>query len=98
MNLKVYVSNYYFFDIITDKYYLCDGAYINIRRFLSPFHNTRYWLADFLCQRALTTKEKLNHAMTQLIKYYRAHLRGYESTISNSKVDDSLLFHGCKKI
>ncbi|XP_022003257.1 uncharacterized protein LOC110900694 [Helianthus annuus] len=49
-----------------DKYYLCDVAYTNTRGFMTPYRNTRYWLADFRRQRALTKKEKLNHAHVQL--------------------------------
>ncbi|KAI3751494.1 hypothetical protein L2E82_22582 [Cichorium intybus] len=50
----------------TDKYYLCDAAYTNTRGFMTPYHNTRYWLADFLRQRALSKEEKFNHAHAQL--------------------------------
>ncbi|KAJ9555925.1 hypothetical protein OSB04_010539 [Centaurea solstitialis] len=49
-----------------DKYYLCDAAYANARRFLAPYRNTRYWLADFRRRRALTREEKFNHAHAQL--------------------------------
>ncbi|KAL4581234.1 hypothetical protein LXL04_017444 [Taraxacum kok-saghyz] len=49
-----------------DKYYLCDAAYANTRGFLSPYRNTRYWLADFRRRRALTKEEKFNHAHAQL--------------------------------
>ena len=51
---------------ITDKYYLCDAAYANTRGILSPYRNTRYWLADFRRRRALTKEEKFNHAHAQL--------------------------------
>ncbi|KAJ9556578.1 hypothetical protein OSB04_011192 [Centaurea solstitialis] len=30
-----------------DKYYLCDAAYANTHGFMTPYRNTRYWLADF---------------------------------------------------
>ncbi|KAI3500759.1 hypothetical protein L1887_36584 [Cichorium endivia] len=50
----------------TDKYYLCDAAYTNTRGFMTPYRNTRYWLADFLRQRALSKEEKFNHAHAQL--------------------------------
>jgi len=33
---------------------------------LTPYRNTRYWLADFRRQRALTKEEKFNHAHAQL--------------------------------
>ncbi|KAJ9546523.1 hypothetical protein OSB04_019066 [Centaurea solstitialis] len=49
-----------------DKYYLCDAAYANTRGFMTPYRNTRYWLADFRRQRALTKQEKFNHAHAQL--------------------------------
>ncbi|XP_071701610.1 uncharacterized protein [Rutidosis leptorrhynchoides] len=49
-----------------NKYYLCDAAYANTRGFLAPYRNTRYWLADFRRSRALTDKEKFNHAHAQL--------------------------------
>ncbi|XP_022019300.1 uncharacterized protein LOC110919337 [Helianthus annuus] len=49
-----------------DKYYLCDAAYTNTRGFMTPYRNTRYWLADFRRQRALTKEEKFNHAHAQL--------------------------------
>ncbi|KAJ0820957.1 putative Myb/SANT-like domain, harbinger transposase-derived nuclease domain-containing protein [Helianthus annuus] len=48
------------------KYYLCDAAYTNTRGFMTPYRNTRYWLADFRRQRALTKEEKFNHAHAQL--------------------------------
>ncbi|MFS7922654.1 putative harbinger transposase-derived nuclease domain-containing protein [Helianthus anomalus] len=50
----------------TDNYYLCDAAYTNTRGFMTPYRNTRYWLADFRRQRALTKEEKFNHAHAQL--------------------------------
>ncbi|XP_023732220.1 uncharacterized protein LOC111880040 [Lactuca sativa] len=49
-----------------DKYYLCDAAYTNTRGFMTPYLNTRYWLADFRRRRALTKEEKFNHAHAQL--------------------------------
>lgn len=49
-----------------NKYYLCDAAYANTRGFLTPYRNTRYWLADFRRQRALSKEEKFNHAHAQL--------------------------------
>ncbi|XP_021968797.1 uncharacterized protein LOC110863843 isoform X2 [Helianthus annuus] len=49
-----------------DNYYLCDAAYTNTRGFMTPYRNTRYWLADFRRQRALTKEEKFNHAHAQL--------------------------------
>ncbi|KAI3721982.1 hypothetical protein L2E82_33003 [Cichorium intybus] len=49
-----------------DKYYLCDAAYTNTRGFMTPYRNTRYWLADFRRQRALTKEEKFNHGHAQL--------------------------------
>ncbi|KAK9053692.1 hypothetical protein SSX86_024766 [Deinandra increscens subsp. villosa] len=49
-----------------DKYYLCDAAYTNTRGFMAPYRGTRYWLADFRRQRALTKEEKFNHAHAQL--------------------------------
>jgi len=33
---------------------------------MTPYRNTRYWLADFRRQRALTKEEKFNHAHAQL--------------------------------
>ncbi|XP_076890202.1 uncharacterized protein LOC143541207 [Bidens hawaiensis] len=50
----------------TDKYYLCDAAYTNTRGFMTPYRNTRYWLADFRRRRALTKEEKFNYAHAQL--------------------------------
>ncbi|WOH14312.1 hypothetical protein DCAR_0933831 [Daucus carota subsp. sativus] len=47
-----------------NKYYLCDAAYT--RGYLTPYRNTRYWLADFRRQRALTKEEKFNHAHARL--------------------------------
>ncbi|XP_076929423.1 uncharacterized protein LOC143593798 [Bidens hawaiensis] len=49
-----------------DKYYLCDAAYTNTRGFMAPYRNTRYWLADFRRQCALTKEERFNHAHAQL--------------------------------
>ncbi|XP_024961100.1 uncharacterized protein LOC112501644 [Cynara cardunculus var. scolymus] len=49
-----------------DKYYLCDVTYANARGFLTPYRNTRYWLADFRRRRALTKEERFNHAHAQL--------------------------------
>ncbi|KAK1406762.1 hypothetical protein QVD17_38370 [Tagetes erecta] len=49
-----------------DKYYLCDAAYTNTRGFMTPYRNTRYWLADFRRQRALTKEERFNHAHAKL--------------------------------
>ncbi|XP_023762980.2 uncharacterized protein LOC111911435 [Lactuca sativa] len=49
-----------------DKYYLCDAAYANIRGFMAPYRNVRYWLGDFRRRRALTNKEKFNHAHAKL--------------------------------
>ncbi|KAI3758840.1 hypothetical protein L6452_06412 [Arctium lappa] len=48
------------------KYYLCDAAYTNTRGFMTPYRNTRYWLADFRRRRALTKEERFNHAHAQL--------------------------------
>lgn len=33
---------------------------------MTPYRNTRYWLADFRRQRALTKEERFNHAHAQL--------------------------------
>lgn len=52
--------------IFTDKYYLCDAAYAHIRGFMAPYRNVRYWLGDFRRRRALTSKEKFNHAHAKL--------------------------------
>ena len=49
-----------------DKYYLCDAAYTNTRGFMTPYRNTRYWLADYRRRRPLTKEEKFNHAHAQL--------------------------------
>ncbi|KAL7616522.1 hypothetical protein Lser_V15G01932 [Lactuca serriola] len=49
-----------------DKYYLCDAAYTNTRGFMAPYRNTRYWLADFQRNKALTKEERFNHAHVQL--------------------------------
>ncbi|XP_024965784.1 uncharacterized protein LOC112505983 [Cynara cardunculus var. scolymus] len=49
-----------------EKYYLCDAAYANTRRFLTPYRNTRYLLADFRRRLALTKEERFNHAHAQL--------------------------------
>ncbi|KAE8691214.1 Detected protein of unknown function [Hibiscus syriacus] len=49
-----------------DKYYLCDAAYTNTRGFMTPYRNTRYWLADFQRQRVVTKEERFNHAHAQL--------------------------------
>ncbi|XP_071727999.1 uncharacterized protein [Rutidosis leptorrhynchoides] len=49
-----------------DKYYLCDTAYSNTRGFLTPYRNTRYWLADFRRRRAINKEEKFNHVHAQL--------------------------------
>ncbi|KAL4587273.1 hypothetical protein LXL04_000141 [Taraxacum kok-saghyz] len=49
-----------------DKYYLCDAAYSHIRGFMAPYRNVRYWLGDFRQRRALTNKEKFNHAHAKL--------------------------------
>ncbi|XP_035836775.1 uncharacterized protein LOC118484848 [Helianthus annuus] len=49
-----------------DKYYLCDVAYAHIWGFMAPYRNVRYWLGDFRRSRALTNKEKFNHAHARL--------------------------------
>ncbi|VFQ70968.1 unnamed protein product [Cuscuta campestris] len=49
-----------------DKYYLCDAAYTNTPGFMTPYRGTRYWLADFRRQRALTKEERFNHAHAEL--------------------------------
>ncbi|KAE8695349.1 Detected protein of unknown function [Hibiscus syriacus] len=49
-----------------DKYYLCDAAYAHIQGFMAPYRNVRYWLGDFRHMRALTNKEKFNHAHAKL--------------------------------
>ncbi|KAE8655405.1 Detected protein of unknown function [Hibiscus syriacus] len=49
-----------------DKYYLCDAAYAHIRGFMAPYRNVRYWIGDFRHRRALTNKEKFNHAHAKL--------------------------------
>ncbi|KAK9050011.1 hypothetical protein SSX86_031020 [Deinandra increscens subsp. villosa] len=49
-----------------DKYYLCDAAYTNTRGFLTPYRNTRYWLADFRRRRPISKEERFNHAHAQL--------------------------------
>ncbi|KAJ0830419.1 putative harbinger transposase-derived nuclease domain-containing protein [Helianthus annuus] len=49
-----------------DKYYLCDAAYAHIQGFMAPYRNVRYWLGDFRRRRALTNKEKFNHAHARL--------------------------------
>ncbi|KAI3750418.1 hypothetical protein L2E82_21053 [Cichorium intybus] len=49
-----------------DKYYLCDAAYAHTRGFMAPYRNIRYWLGDFRRRRALTDKEKFNHAHAKL--------------------------------
>ncbi|XP_076929330.1 uncharacterized protein LOC143593647 [Bidens hawaiensis] len=50
----------------SEKYYLCDAAYAHIRGFMAPYRNVRYWLGDFRRRRALTNKEKFNHAHAKL--------------------------------
>ncbi|XP_076896251.1 uncharacterized protein LOC143549161 [Bidens hawaiensis] len=50
----------------SDKYYLCDVAYAHTRGFMAPYRNVRYWLGDFRRRRALTDKEKFNHAHAKL--------------------------------
>ncbi|XP_076884009.1 uncharacterized protein LOC143533002 [Bidens hawaiensis] len=49
-----------------EKYYLYDVAYAHTQRFMAPYHNVRYWLGDFCRRRALTNKEKFNHAHAKL--------------------------------
>ncbi|XP_074359916.1 uncharacterized protein LOC141700042 [Apium graveolens] len=41
-------------------------TYTNTHGYLTPYRNTRYWLADFDRQRALTKEEKFNHAHAKL--------------------------------
>lgn len=53
-------------NFFTEKYYLCDAAYAHIRGFMAPYRNVRYWLGDFRRRRALTNKEKFNHAHAKL--------------------------------
>lgn len=48
------------------KYYLCGDKY-NTHRFMTPYSNTRYRLADFQWQSALRKEEIFNHAHAQLI-------------------------------
>ncbi|GKA17129.1 putative nuclease HARBI1 [Tanacetum coccineum] len=50
----------------SDKYYLCDAAYRHTRGFMAPYRNVRYWLGDFRRKRAMTSKEKFNHAHAKL--------------------------------
>ncbi|KAM0006904.1 putative harbinger transposase-derived nuclease domain-containing protein [Helianthus debilis subsp. tardiflorus] len=61
-----YIICFLFDSFDTDKYYLCDAAYTNTRGFMTPYRGTRYWLADFRRQRALTKEERFNHAHAQL--------------------------------
>ncbi|XP_024984011.1 uncharacterized protein LOC112519923 [Cynara cardunculus var. scolymus] len=49
-----------------EKYYLCDAAYANTRGFLTPYCNTKYWLAGFRRRRAFTKEERFNHVHAQL--------------------------------
>ena len=49
-----------------DKYYLCDAAYKHTRGFMAPYRNVRYWLGDFRRKRAMSSKEKFNHAHAKL--------------------------------
>ncbi|KAK9065899.1 hypothetical protein SSX86_015301 [Deinandra increscens subsp. villosa] len=49
-----------------DKYYLCDAAYAHTRGFMALYRNVRYWLGDFRRRRAMTNKEKFNHAHAKL--------------------------------
>ncbi|KAL7618609.1 hypothetical protein Lser_V15G00329 [Lactuca serriola] len=49
-----------------DKYYLCDAAYTNTRGFMAPYRITRYWLANFRRNGALTKEERFNNAHAQL--------------------------------
>ncbi|XP_076929697.1 uncharacterized protein LOC143594216 [Bidens hawaiensis] len=50
----------------SEKYYLCDAVYAHIRGFMAPYRNVKYWLGDFSRRRALTNKEKFNHAHAKL--------------------------------
>ncbi|XP_023763522.1 uncharacterized protein LOC111911988 [Lactuca sativa] len=73
-----------------DKYYLCDVAYANIRRFMASYRNVRYWLGDFRRRRALTNKEKFNHAHAKLRNVIeRAWCLG--STIPYTEEDGTIL-------
>ncbi|XP_023766546.1 uncharacterized protein LOC111915080 [Lactuca sativa] len=49
-----------------DKYYLCDAVYPNIRGFMAPYRNVRYWFGDFRRRRALMNKENFNLAHAKL--------------------------------
>ncbi|KAF7143993.1 hypothetical protein RHSIM_Rhsim05G0142800 [Rhododendron simsii] len=40
------------------KYFLCDAAYTHTRRFMAPYRNVRYWLADFQNGRRPRNKEE----------------------------------------
>lgn len=57
---------YSFLFFFPDKYYLCDAAYRHTRGFMAPYRNVRYWLGDFRRNRAMTSKEKFNHAHAKL--------------------------------
>ncbi|XP_010276161.1 PREDICTED: putative nuclease HARBI1 isoform X1 [Nelumbo nucifera] len=51
----------------SDKYYLCDDAYMHTRGFMTPYRNARYWLPDFRDGPHPTTKEeKFNYAHAKL--------------------------------
>lgn len=50
-----------------DKYYLCDVEYTNTLLFMTPYHNTWYWLSDFWRQQVLTNEKIFNCAHAQLI-------------------------------
>ncbi|XP_076889159.1 uncharacterized protein LOC143539846 [Bidens hawaiensis] len=52
-----------------EKYYLCDAAYAHTRGFMAPYRNVSYLLRDFRRRRALTNKEKFNHAHAKLRNY-----------------------------
>ena len=52
--------------MFTNKYYLCDDAYAHIRGFMASYRNVMYCLGDFSRRRALTNKEKFNHAHAKL--------------------------------
>ncbi|GAV82961.1 DDE_4 domain-containing protein [Cephalotus follicularis] len=52
--------------IIVYNYYPCDIAYTYTRGFMTAYRKVRYWLGDFRHRRAMSKKEKFNHAHAKL--------------------------------
>lgn len=75
------------------KYYLVDAGYTNIRGFLSPFRNVRYWLPDFQGVAIPRTRDEyFNRLHSSLRNVIERKFWSIESSIPYSQADGSYPF------